>query len=226
MIVIEFKEMHLLSLSKCVTKSQYVTKMLSRQLQTSVCRITWPIEGRLLRFINRLQVLIYRLHGFLDLRLETHSDGEDGDFCWPREASHREGSHYLGPSLFNWGPQPHVGPATEGVACAKAGSSKGVLDVQEPKTNSKPHVWVLGVSGSTCPCCIFKQLHCSLGSEDIPPTVTMYAFIPHNTRRENMDGQWTVPKAAYSCCSLFLKQEVIYATESSRGVNRKVLCVR
>lgn len=41
-----------------------------------------------------------------------------------------------------------------------------------------------------------------------------------------MDGQWTVPKAAYSCCSLFLKQEVIYATESSRGVNSKVLCVR
>lgn len=27
MIVIEFKEMHLLSLSKCVTKSKYVTKM-------------------------------------------------------------------------------------------------------------------------------------------------------------------------------------------------------
>lgn len=27
MIVIEFKEMHLLSLSKCVAKSQYVTKM-------------------------------------------------------------------------------------------------------------------------------------------------------------------------------------------------------
>lgn len=43
--------------------------------------------------------------------------------------------------LIIWSPASSTeGRGTEGVACVKAGSSKRVLDVQEPKTNSKPHV--------------------------------------------------------------------------------------
>lgn len=47
--------------------------------------------------------------------------------------------------------------------------------------------------------------------------VTMYAFIPHNTRRENMDGQWTVPKAALTHVVVCLSNRKLFMPLSPVG---------
>lgn len=56
-----------------------------------------------------------------------------------------------------------------------------------------------------------------------------YCVCLHITQYQERKQGWTVdcPKSrSYSWCSLVLKQEVIDATEPSRGINLMVLCVR
>lgn len=100
--------------------------------------------------------------------------------------------------LFIWSPASSAeGCRTESVACVEAGSSKSVLDVQEPKTNSNPtyESWVFltalarAAFLSNCTAALVLNTY-------HPQLLCMPSYHTTNTRRGNMDGQRTAPKAA------------------------------